>query len=280
MLTTVRPEDAALSRWSGLRVGCSGWGYEEWRGSFYPKEIEARDFLATYARVFDVVEIDSSFYRSPAPAQCVNWYRNTPAGFLFAAKLPQAITHERRLRDVAGQMAEFHTAMAELKEKCGPLCIQLPPGLTRTRDGDAFESLLPMLDDRFRYAVEFRHESWFVEETYALLRQHQVGLVWGTNQYLDTPTETTADFLYVRMIGDRSLTPDGTVQRDKTEDMRTWHRRVQAALGTTSAGFVFFNNHYAGFGPASVGQFRRMAGQPDVEFPVRPRSQQSLDSFG
>ncbi len=262
-----------------LRTGCSGWGYEEWRGGFYPAGLEAGSFLPEYARAFDTVEIDSSFYRAPGAQQCEGWYRNTPPGFLFTVKAPQSVTHERRLRDAEAPLREFYSGIAALREKCGPVCVQLPPGLRYEKDHGALEEFIGLLDPRFDHAVEFRHPSWFRDDVLTLLRDRNICSVWGTNQYLDTPQEQTADFLYVRMIGDRSLTQFGSIQRDKAEEMQAWQEAISRVRAALPVRFVFFNNHYAGFGPASVNEFRRIAGMPPAEFPLRNAGQRSLDLF-
>ena len=262
-----------------LRVGCSGWGYEAWLGAFYPKGLANKDFLKTYSRVFDLVEIDSSFYRTPSPAMCADWYRQTPPGFIFAAKWPKRITHDHKLRNVADSMDYFYRSVGQLKEKLGPLCVQLPPSLKYEKDREALRDFVLRFDKRYPHAIEFRHRSWFRPDVYALLRDSGVCMVWATTQYLDTPPEVTADYVYLRMIGDRELTEFGTIQRDKGEEMRAWYGEIGKTQGKARGALVFFNNHYAGFGPGSANEFRRLAGLMDLEFPVSGKRQRSLDGF-
>jgi len=263
-----------------LRIGCSGWGYDAWLGHFYPKDLEKGQFLKTYAKVFDLVEIDSSFYRTPSPSMCADWYRQTPPGFTFAAKWPKRITHDRKLRDVADSMDYFYRSVGLLKEKLGPLCVQLPPSLKYDKDWEALQEFVLRFDKRFAHAVEFRHRSWFREDVYHLLRDNAVTMVWATTQYLDTPPEVTADSLYLRMIGDRELTEFGSIQRDKKEEMRAWYGAIEKAKDKARSALVFFNNHYAGFGPASVNEFRRLSGLMEVTFPAAGgKDQRSLDTF-
>jgi len=262
-----------------LRVGCSGWGYEAWLGHFYPKDLDKSAFLRTYSKVFDLVEIDSSFYRTPSPSMCADWYRQTPPGFTFTAKWPKRITHDAKLRNVFDSMEYFYRSVSQLQEKLGPLCVQLPPSLKYDKDWEALQTFVGHFDKRFAHAIEFRHVSWFRKDVYELLRDNSVALVWATTQYLDTPPEVTADYVYLRMIGDRELTEFGTIQRDKKEEMRAWYGNLEKAKTGSKGALVFFNNHYAGFGPASVNEFRRLAGLMDLEFPVAGKRQRSLDAF-
>ncbi|HLQ42010.1 MAG TPA: DUF72 domain-containing protein, partial [Thermoplasmata archaeon] len=112
-----------------LRVGCSGWGYDDWLGGFYPLDTPKSEYLKLYSSVFDCVEVDSSFYRNPGPAMTKGWYKSTPPGFLFAMKMPKRITHEKKLKGVAENLGWFYASAKELREKCGPLVAQLPPSI-------------------------------------------------------------------------------------------------------------------------------------------------------
>jgi uncharacterized protein YecE (DUF72 family) len=264
-----------------LRIGCSGWGYDAWLGPFYPKELDRSAFLRTYSKAFDLVEIDSSFYRTPSASMCADWYHQTPKGFTFAAKWPQRITHDHKLRNVGDSMDYFYRSVGHLKEKLGPLCVQLPPSLKYDKDWEALQAFVQRFDKRYAHAVEFRHRSWFREDVYRLLRDHAVTMVWATTQYLDTPPVLTSDAVYLRMIGDRELTEFGSIQRDKKEEMRAWYGNLEKAKGQAKSALVFFNNHYAGFGPASVNEFRRLAGLMEITFPAASgaKDQRSLDGF-
>ena len=110
-----------------LRIGCSGWSYEDWVGPFYPKETEPQAYLELYSRVFDCVEIDSTFYRAPSPAMIQQWYAKTPEGFVFAPKLPKRITHDQHLQDVSSFLAHFTTTLELVIGKLGPFVVHLPP---------------------------------------------------------------------------------------------------------------------------------------------------------
>jgi len=250
---------------SRLRIGCSGWSYQDWVGPFYPKKAEPGDYLKLYSHVFDAVEIDATYYRTPSPMMVSNWRKITPDNFMFTAKFPKKITHELKLRDATRQLEWFYKSMSGLGEKLGPLLIQLPPSFNQKKDGEALEIFLGQIDTKYKHAIEFRNKSWFKPETYKVLEQHGVALAWSENQYASTPPEATADTAYLRMVGDRSITNFGEKQRDQGEVMRKWYTALEEKSSLFKQGFIFFNNHFAGFGPGSVNEFRRLAGLAELD---------------
>jgi len=259
-----------------FRIGCSGWSYKDWSGIFYRKELPAKDYLKFYSRVFNAVEIDSSFYRVPNAFMLSAWKTNTPEGFIFCPKLPKKITHEKKLVDSEGQLAYFYSMVGKLGPKLGPIAIQLPPSIKVSTHLDVMKEFLSHLDPNFRHAIEFRHKSWFTPETYALLRQHKVAMVWSLNQYLETPAELTADFVYLRMVGDREITEFTGKQRDMSKEMGKWADSVKRASDDLEEGYVFFNNHFAGFSPESANEFRRLLGLVELEWKPEGSTQQTL----
>src|SRR5437867_4405504 len=243
-----------------LRIGCSGWSYADWVGPFYPKDAKPGDYLHLYSTIFDAVEIDSTYYRTPSPLMVANWRKTTPDGFLFTAKFPKKITHELKLRDTQAQLERFYKSISELREKLGPLLIQLPPSFNQKKDREALETFLGQIDPKYKHAIELRNKSWFKPETYKALQDHNVALAWSENQYASTPPEATSDIAYLRMVGDRTITNFGGTQRDQGETMRKWYTALEEKSKLFRQGFIFFNNHFAGFGPGSVNEFRRLAG--------------------
>ena len=142
-------------------IGCSGWSYTSWKGPFYPPNLENSDWLRFYSQVFDYVEIDSSFYRIPSQFMVKNWVKRTPDNFRFTAKFPKVITHDKLLVDVEEDVERFLENIGPLEKKTLALLIQLPPSLEIMLGLEGLRNLLPLLDDRFRYAIEVRHHSWF-----------------------------------------------------------------------------------------------------------------------
>ena len=259
-----------------IRIGCSGWSYKDWDGIFYPQGTAAKDYLSFYSKVFNCVEVDSSFYRNPSQLMVSQWRSNTPAGFVFSPKLPKKITHEKKLKDSESTIVYFYSVMNKLKDKLGPIAIQLPPSVKLGTHHEAMKEFLSLLSPKFRHAIEFRHRSWFTSDVYSLLRKNNVAMIWTLNQYVESPPEVTADFVYLRMVGDREITEFTGVQKDRSEDMARWARAVKDKAGKFESGYVFFNNHFAGFSPESANEFRRLLGLMELEWKPQGTEQQTL----
>ncbi len=247
-------------------MGCSGWSYADWVGPFYPKDSVPQDYLKLYSRVFDCVEIDSTFYRAPSPSMVQQWYSATPSGFVFAPKLPKRITHDQHLKDVSSYMEHFVRTLGQLQEKLGPFVVQLPPSFKLAKDEKALIDFITTLNPQYRFAIEFRHRSWFNPEVEKLLGNKNVCQVWSVNQYLTTPPAVTSDFVYLRLVGGRELTKFGKIQKDQSKTMKSWSEALQEVGDSVRERFIFFNNHFAGFGPASVNEFRRLMGLVELDW--------------
>ena len=255
-------------------IGCSGWSYSSWQGPFYPKSIENSRWLKYYSNVFDYVEIDSSFYRIPNEYMVKNWYNRTPKNFRFAAKFPKVITHDKRLINFdEDQLESFFDSISELNEKLLALLIQLPPSMEIVEGLDALRYIIPYLDKRFRYAVEVRHRSWFQDLVYNFLSNNNMCLVWSQLADIHTPPIVTSDFVYVRLIGDRSIQEKdfGRIQIDRLKEMKKVTRNFkkdsdESNLSGVRFSIVAANNHYAGFGPGTVNIFRQLLGLEEVKW--------------
>jgi uncharacterized protein YecE (DUF72 family) len=251
-----------------LRVGCMGFAYKEWVGPFYPLGTPSKEYLRRYSSCFQTVELDTTFYAPPRLSAVEKWRDDTPDDFTFAAKVWQRITHEKRFEDCGEDLGVHLRAMEPLGGKLGPLLLQCPPDLT-IEALPAFEAFLRALPAGFRWAVEFRHRSWLVPNVYELLAEHNVCLVGADLYFMPTTTVQTADFLYIRLLGNRKqITEIGTVVRERATDVREWADRFNAMLPDADAGWVFANNHYSGFSPHTVSLMLNALGQPPAEFPV------------
>ena len=259
-------------------IGCSGWSYSAWQGPFYPANIESSQWLNHYAHIFDYVEIDSSFYRMPNLFTVKNWYKRTPENFRFTAKFPKIITHDKRLKDANRELERFFKSMLPLADKTIALLIQLPPSLKITEGIENLRKLVPELDDRFRYAIEVRDKSWFQDLAYNFFANNDICMVWSQLAELATPPITTTDFLYMRFIGDRSISEKdfGKIQKDKINEMKNWadklkkvleeERRVENDKENINLAIVSANNHYAGFGTMTANIFRKMVGLQEAQW--------------
>jgi uncharacterized protein YecE (DUF72 family) len=255
-------------------IGCSGWSYSAWQGPFYPSDLDSSsDWLKFYASVFNYVEIDSSFYRTPNVFTVKNWFNRTPDNFKFTAKFPKVITHDKRLKDVSSELQYFFQSMLPLKEKTLALLIQLPPSLKITEGIENLrQHIVPELDDRFRYAIEVRDRTWFQDLAYNFFADNNICMVWSQLAELRTPPIATTDFLFLRFIGDRSIDEKnfGKIQKDRVMEMKKWAGKVKKTINEggrrkgINLAIVSANNHYAGFGPGTANIFRKMVGLPEV----------------
>src|SRR5919108_344060 len=250
-------------------VGCSGWSYTVWQGSFYPADMKISKWLEFYSKVFDYVEIDSSFYRTPNTFTVKNWLKKTQDNFRFSAKFPKVITHDKRLKNVDYELELFFKAIEPLHDKTLALLIQLPPSLEIMEGLQGLRELVPILDKRFRYAVEVRHQSWFQDLAYNFFADNKICMVWSQLAGIRTPPIVTTDFIYIRFIGDRSINEKdfGNIQKDRVSEMKKWAKRVkrvQEENKQLNLAIVASNNHYAGFGPGTANMFRKMVGLSEL----------------
>lgn len=273
------PRDSKGSR-PKPRIGTQGWNYDAWVGPFYPEGTRPVDFLRVYARAFDTVEVDSTFYAIPAPRTLRDWAERVPEDFQFALKLPQEITHENRLRNVAPALDQFFDRARELGPKLGPVLVQLGPDFGPT-ELPALASFLPVLPRDVRVAVEFRQRGWIHDGVLALLAEHNVALALTDARWIPRKTmlalaeRPTADFLYVRWMGpDRELVDYSRVQVDRSREIESW-ARVLPAITARLAVYGYFNNHFAGHSPASAREMQERLGLPAVD-PAQLGEQLSL----
>ena len=214
--------------------------------------------------MFDYVELDSSFYRIPNVFSVKNWYKKIPKDFKFTAKFPKVLTHDKRLKDVDKELERFFDAMGPLSDKTLTLLIQLPPSLHIFEGLQSLGEIVPQLDAQFRYAVEVRHTSWFQDLAYNFFKNNDICMVWSQLVEIQTPPIVTSDFVYLRLIGDRSIHEKdfGRVQIDRVLEMQKWAENIKNVQGDEhiKLAIVAANNHYAGFGPGTVNIFRNMLG--------------------
>ena len=245
-------------------IGCSGWSYDGWKGSFYyPNEFDNKYWLSYYSQIFDFVEIDSTFYRMPSKFMVNNWSKRTPENFRFVVKFPKVITHNKKLKNVANDIEQFYDSMKPLYDKILVFLMQLPPSLQIAEGCDLIKNLQYLLDPSFRYAIEVRHHSWFNELFYSYLKEKNYCLVWSQQDILVTPPVLTTDLVYLRLIGDRSIDERdfGKIKKDITREMQLWSnifKDIQKNEKNVKTAILAANNHYAGFGPMTAKLFAEM----------------------
>jgi uncharacterized protein YecE (DUF72 family) len=241
---------------SEIRIGCSGWNYQHWRnGVFYPPRLPARRWLEFYAERFDTVEINSTFYRLPRESGVANWVRESPPGFLFSVKMSRYATHIKRLRDLAPSIALFYERIGPFlgSPKLGPVLWQLPPDFRR--DDERLAGALSQLPAG-RHCFEFRHESWFVEPVYELLREHRVALVIGDDPRRPFQAhELTTDWTFVRFHrGTR-----GRGGNYSENELREWAQRLDTWARAGDV-FAYFNNDWQGYAVRNAARLQRLLG--------------------
>jgi len=218
-------------------VGTSGYSYKQWKGRFYPEKMKEPEMLGFYAQRFPTVEINNTFYRMPARELLAKWAAETPETFTFALKAPQRITHQKRLGDVADDLAYFLGTAEAMGSKLGPVLFQLPPYLKK--DLPRLRSFLELVPPASRAAFEFRHESWFDDEVVTALRERQAVLCTADTEEGGPPAEVnpTADWGYLRLR-----------RADYGEEqLRAWADRIRAQPWQDA--FVFFKHEDEAKGP-------------------------------
>jgi len=230
-----------------LYVGTSGFSYKEWKGSFYPEKLPAREMLHYYGERFRTVEINNSFYRMPEASLLESWAGDVRADFRFVLKASQRITHRKRLKDAGDALSELLEVAGALKKRLGPLLFQLPPNLKK--DVPRLRAFLALLPSRRRATFEFRHPSWFDDEVFELLREHHAALcIAEAEDDLEVPFVATADWGYLRL---RRLDYN-------TAKLKKWVKRVRQSDWRDA--FVFFKHEDEGKGPQFARRFLELAG--------------------
>lgn len=253
-----------------VRLGTQGWNYPAWVGPFYPEGTRPAEYLRLFARAFGVVEIDSTFYAIPPLSTVRGWASRVPDTFVFTAKLPQEITHERRFVDATDVLLAVCDRLRELGPRLGPVLIQCGPDFAPS-EGAAFVDFLGHLPRDLRFAVEFRHPAWIRKRTLELLRRHRVALALSDGKWIPRAwllklcAMPTADFAYLRWMGpDRSITDYSHLQFDRSAELDAWAAMIPVLQRQVREVFGFVNNHFAGHAPASVRMLQTRLGQPVV----------------
>lgn len=248
-------------------IGCTGWGYEGWLGVFYPKSMPKSDFLRHYSSIFDITEINSTFYATPNQTMTKKWHSETPNHFKFTAKMPRILTHENRLEGLSPHLEQFIQSLKPLGTKYLLTVAQLPPSLS-------FDEAKPKLEQLFSYfqnhdvVIEGRHSSWFSDSAISYLYDKKICLAWSDVAGVNNTAPLTSDFVYVRLIGNRSIPESefGKLQKDQTISMKSWIERLQKIQDQISYAMILVNNRYEGFGPATANRLRLLLGLESLQF--------------
>lgn len=268
-----------------LLLGCSGWSHEGWKGKFYPSNLDPSNWLNYYSKIFDFVEIDSSYYVIPDRYVVKNWYRKTPFSFKFTAKFPKVITHDKEFVNVNDELNYFLESMRELEDKLQCLVIQVPPSIKISEGLELLDRFLPRLDPVFRYAVEVRDSSWFQGRAYDFFARNNICMVWNPLQDLQTPPVVTTDFVYLRLIGDTSIGSSGKALGDARPEFQYWINKInQISLHEETANrvknvIVSATNSFTGFGPNTVNTFRKAIGLQELQLVDKSGIQKKISEY-
>ncbi len=232
-----------------IYIGCSGYYYQHWQGLFYPESLSTSRWFAFYAKQFDTVEINASFYRFPTESAVRRWYRQAPAGFTYSVKAPRLITHQKRFHDCEKLLEDLYHVLAGLRERLGCLLFQLPPSLPFSKE--MLTRVLGGMSPGFHNIIEFRHTSWWRQEVYEALCEKQVGFCAVSAPGLPDNLIVTTSDLYLRLHGNPWY-----VQNYSEQELAEWSRRIKDAQ--TDYAWVYFNNDSNAFAPGNATTFREL----------------------
>jgi uncharacterized protein YecE (DUF72 family) len=272
-----------------MLVGTSSWSSKDWCGSFYPESIDPAEMIRLYADQLPTVEVDSTWYRIPDLKMVEAWKSRTPAGFIFSAKVPKVITHEKYLEDCEIELKAFLSVMSGLEDRLGPLLLQFPY-IAKGRNPREYETgadyierlkkFVALLPENFKWVVEIRNSKWIRPPLLDLLHSRGISLAFIDYYTMDPLYKLahgqdvfTAPFVYVRFLGNRKMMDaavkkariDGRRRRDweslivdRTDQMKLWIPPLKDLSKRNVPTFVYFNNHYAGYAPGSVELFGKL----------------------
>lgn len=220
-----------------IHIGTSGWLYKHWIGRFYPEGSNTKQQWQFYAGHFDTVEINNSFYRWPDRSVFEGWYKNSPQNMLFSVKASRFITHMRKLTQPEAPITKLFDNITALKNKLGPVLFQLPPKwkINVTRLSDFLEAL----PKGYRYAFEFRDDTWYHEDIYQLLRQHNCAFCIYQLAGHTSPMKITADFVYVRLHGPTEMKYQGSYNNTA---LKKWAKQILSWQKEKKDVYFYFDN--------------------------------------
>ncbi|MFQ6008359.1 MAG: DUF72 domain-containing protein [Candidatus Zixiibacteriota bacterium] len=231
-------------------IGCSGWFYWHWKGKFYPEDIPQSRWFRYYAEKFATVELNAPFYRFPKTSTAKGWYKNSPKDFIFTLKVNRTITHIKRFKGTARLIKDFYRLGDEVKEKMGCFLFQLPPNIRYSES--KLQEILRQLDPRKKNILEFRHESWFIDDVYEELKKNGVIFCIVSTPKLPDTFVKTADDVYIRFHG-----PASRYSSDySNKELQSWAKRIRQS-GAKNV-WAYFNNDYNAYAPKNALYLRKL----------------------
>ncbi|KAA8486772.1 uncharacterized protein YecE (DUF72 family) [Arcticibacter tournemirensis] len=235
-------------------IGCSGFHYKHWKGTFYPEKLAQSKWFDYYCRFFNTLELNVTFYRFPQLSFLQNWYLKSPSGFHFAVKAPRLITHYKQFSGVADMTSDFyHTIREGLKEKLGCVLFQMPPRFSFSRE--RLEKIIRSVDNSYPNVLEFRHQTWWREDVYNTLRAHNISFCGMSHPILPPEVISNTSLLYYRLHGMEQLYASNYEEQQLSALIET----IRKNANTTDA-YIFFNNDINTFAVHNGLLMNRLAG--------------------
>jgi uncharacterized protein YecE (DUF72 family) len=243
-----------------VHIGTMGWSYNFWKENFYPENLSSKEFLTYYARQFNTVEVDNTFYRIPSKQTVTAWKEQAPSDFLFSLKFPKIITHVKMLKDCQEEARVFLERVGLLQEKLGPLLLQFPYAFGNEHV-PLLREFLETLPKEHRYVVEVRNRKLLNDSLFSTLRDRNVVLAWVDSPFMPLINEVTSDFIYIRWEGDRRKVNGtiGKIEVDKTTSIKLWAERIRKFLENQTEVFGYFSKYYSGHPPSDAREFLKVA---------------------
>jgi uncharacterized protein YecE (DUF72 family) len=240
-----------------FHLGTSGWSYPGWRGKFYPPELPSGDWLQFYAQHFATVEINMTFYRFPKPETLRGWTERTPPHFQFTLKANRQITHLKKLKNVKSEVRYFYILADSLREKLGCILFQLPPSISL--NPELLEGFLETLSPHYKNVIEFRHESWYDEKVFEMLRARAVTFCTVSSAKVPKMVVETSPVAYFRFHG---LT-GGYRYNYRDEELAEWAEAVRSTQADES--YIYFNNDYQAYAVSNCLKLGELIGKPETK---------------
>lgn len=235
-----------------IRIGTSGWSYNHWYGRFYPEELAKNKWFEYYAEHFDTVEVNNTFYQLPREITFENWRKKAPKNFLYTVKANRYITHIKRLKDTSAELKRFFERANLLKQKLGPVLYQLPPSMHK--DLDLLGSFIRLLPKRTAAVFEFRHKSWYSEDTFKLLGKSSVGFCIHDMPDVQSPRIVTGKIIYIRFHGSTGRY-SGNYSKSAIQRWADWLTEQVKAVPNI---FAYFNNDLGGYAVRNAKQLKEL----------------------
>ncbi|MFX1450193.1 MAG: DUF72 domain-containing protein [Promethearchaeota archaeon] len=270
-----------------IRIGCSGWSYPGemgWIGNFYPKKIPINKMFMFYSKIFNTVELNTTFYNLPKIGTVENWAMKSPEDFLFAVKFPQDITHKKIGKEPVDEedLMPFFSVISPLEQKMGPILVQFPPSFEF--NPELLEDILVLLPSTKKYTVEFRNLSWLTGKTFKILEEYHAAYCIVDEPLLPPEIYITTDFVYIRWHGRRKSHWYDYLYSE--EELKEWVPKIEKLKDEVKNVYGYFNNHPHGQAPTNCRQLLKMLGKDTLDpktISIKSldlsKDQKKLDSF-